>query len=205
MLGLIMVLIAGGVSFQRNTLWSDKRAFFQDAVAKSPEFGSVYNELGGILLLDGQNAKAAEAFAAADRLNKRHSIKMLIKYNIMATMVAEGSLVGARDYFFRLFGDKNAASVEFLELLYAVDTKRLDTLEKDEKVVLAYDLLKTLALLYQKKPDPFWLYRSGQISLITENTNEAAYFFRKAYSAAPSDAHYRGAAKTYFLRLEKNK
>ncbi len=201
--GLIIVFIAGGVSHQRNLLWNDKRAFFQDAVAKSPEFGSVYNELGGILLQDRQTAKAAEAFAAADRLNKRNSMKMLIKSNIMATMVADGSLVGAREYFFRLFGDKKAASVDFLELLYAADNKRYETVKIEEKILLASDLLETLALLYQKKPDPFWFYRSGQIALVAGNASEAACFFRKAFNAAPADAYFKVAAKTYFLRLEK--
>lgn len=204
-LTVMVILVAGGVSFQRNLLWKDKRAFFQDAVAKSPGFGSVYNELGGILLQERQLSQAADAFAAADRLNKRPSMKMLIKSNIMATMVAQGSFVAARDYFFLLFGDKKAATVVFLELLYAADGKRLESIEKEGKVLLAYDLLETLEILNLKKPDPFWFYRSGQIALITGNHDVAADFFRRAYVAAPIDAHYKGAAKTYFLRLEGKK
>jgi tetratricopeptide (TPR) repeat protein len=202
---LTVVCMAGVVSFQRNLLWKDKLAFFQDAVAKSPGFGSVYNELGGMLLQERQFDKAAEAFAAADRLNKRPSMKMLIKSNIMATLVAKGSLVTARDYFFQLFGEKHIAPVEFLEILYVADCKRLESLEKGEKLLLAHDLLETLGLLYLKKPDPFWHYRSGQIALFTGNNTLAANFFRKAYVAAPVDAYYKAAAKTYYLRLEAGK
>lgn len=71
--------------------------------------------------------------------------------------------------------------------------------------MLANDLLETLGLLNLKRPDPFWLYRSGQIALIAGNSNEAADFFLKAYDAAPTDAHYKGAAKTNYLRLEAGK
>lgn len=204
-LGVLVIIVAGGVSYQRNVLWKDKRAFYQDAVAKSPGFGSVYNELGGVYLKDGQIAEAAEAFTSADRLNKRPSMRLTIKFNIMSTMIAQGRLVAARDYFFQLFGNKKEANVAFLELLYTADNKRLESLEKNEKVLLAHDLIETLVALYQKINDPFWLYRSGQIALEIGNDNEAADFFRAAYSAAPPDAHYKGAAKTYFLRLEAKK
>jgi tetratricopeptide (TPR) repeat protein len=202
---ILVACIAGAVSFQRNLLWKDKLAFYQDAVAKSPGFGSVYNELGGVFLQQRKIDKAAEAFAVADRLNKRPSMKMPIKSNIMATMVAKGSFVTARDYFFQLFGMKKVAPVEFLELLYIADNKQLEYLEKEKKVLLAHDLLETLGLLYQKKPDPFWLYQSGKMALVIGNTKEAADFFRRAYVAAPVDAHYKAAAKTYFLRLEAGK
>ncbi len=202
---MIVACIAGGVSFQRNLLWKDKLAFYQDAVAKSPGFGSVYNELGGQFLQHRQFDKAAEAFAVADRLNKRPSMKMPIKSNIMATMVAKGNSVAARDYFFLLFREKKVAPVDFLELLYVSDSKRLESLQREGKVLLAHDLLETLGVLYQKKPDPFWLYRSGQLTLVTGNPDEAADFFRRAYLAAPADAHYKAAAKTYYGRLEAGK
>jgi tetratricopeptide (TPR) repeat protein len=202
---VLVVCIAGVVSFQRNLLWKDKLAFYQDAVAKSPGFGSVYNELGGMLLQKDQIIKAAEAFAVADRLNTRPSMKMLIKSNIMATMVAKGDFVAAREYFFQLFNDKKFAPADFLELLYKADGKRLESIEKEGKVPLAHDLLETLGLLNQKKPDPFWLYQSGKMALVTGNTKEAADFFRRAYFAAPVDAHYKAAAKTYYGRLEAAK
>ncbi len=204
---LLMVVscIAGYVSFQRNLLWKDKLAFYQDAVAQSPGFGSVYNELGGVLMQQRQIAKAAEAFAIADRLNKRPSIRMLIKSNIMATMIASGHSVEARDYFFTLFGDKKAAPVDLLEQLYTADRGRLDSLKKNEKVLLANDLLETLDLIYQKNQDPFRLYQSGQMSLVTGNTCKAAEFFHRSHFAAPVDAHYKAAAKTYFMKLEAGK
>jgi hypothetical protein len=72
-----------------------------------------------------------------------------------------------------------------------------------DKTMLAEDLLETLQLLNQKKPDPFWLYRSGQISLMSGDELKATDFFRRAYTTAPTDAHYRDAAKNSLKRLEQ--
>lgn len=203
----LALLLCGSAfgSYQRNLLWNDPLSFFQDAVIKSPKFGSVYHSLGGVLLQKGEIDRAAEAFATADILNQRDSMRDLIKSSIMGTMLAKGEYLGARTYFFKLFKEKRAASVDFIKLLYAADNKRFESIEKEGQIQLAFDLLETLELLQLKNPDPFWLYRSGQLSLIIGNTNQAAYFFRSAYAAAPLDAHYKTAAKTYLLRLESGK
>lgn len=123
----------------------------------------------------------------------------------MVVMLAKGEYLETRAYFFQVFQKKQDASVDFLETLYKADSKRLEFMGKKEKVLLASDLLETLDLLNRKRPDPFWLYRSGQIALVAENSDKAADFFRMAYSAAPAGVHYKAAAKTYFLRLEAGK
>lgn len=203
---IVLVLCGFAISnFQRNLLWKDSLSFFQDAVVKSPEFGSVYYSLGGILMQQGEIDRAVEAFANADRLNKRDSMRYPIKSGIMGTMLAKGKYLEARVYFFKLFNEKKAAPANFLELLYIADSKMLESIGNERKVPLAMDLLETLSLLYQKKPDPFWLYQSGKISLVAGKANVAAEFFRKAYDTAPDGAHFKGAAKTYLIRLEAEK
>ena len=206
MLFLVLLLSASALgSFQRNLLWKDSLAFFQDAVAKSPEFGSVYHSLGGLLLQKGEIDRATEAFTTADRLNQRDSMRYPIKLSIMGTMFAKGGYLEARIYFFQLFKNKQDAPVDFMELLCKADSKGLETLDGEGKILLAHDLLETLEILYQKKPDPFWFFLSGKMALISGNRNQAADFFRRAYFAAPVDAHYKAAAKTYYLRLEAGK
>jgi len=199
---LCLIVSFAGISFQRASLWADKLAFFQDAVAKSPRFGSVYYSLGGILAQNGKTDQAAEAFAAADRLNQRDSMRYPIKAAIMGSLIAKGENSEAREFFFKLFRQKKDAPANFLELLYKVDGKRINSLSAEAKQLLAEDLIETLELLNKKQPDPFWLYQSGQFAVQAGDKNRAADFFRRAYTAAPPDAHYRGAAKTLFLRLE---
>lgn len=188
------------VSRERNLLWKDTLAFYRDAVAKSPDFGSVYNELGSALMQHGKVKEAGEMFAKADRLNKRPSMRMLIKANVMGSMIAQGEYGAARSYFFQLHESKNMASVDFLELLQKSDGKRLETASAKDKPGLAADLLETFSLLYEKTKDPFWLYRSGQIAVSIRST-EAADFFKRAYSEAPLDASYRLAASKQVRNL----
>lgn len=207
LLTFIVLLLCGfGLgSYQRILLWNDKILFFQDAVAKSPEFGSVYFSLGGELMQKGQFDRAEIAFATADRLNQRASMRYPIKLAVMGVMLAKGEFLEARNYFFQVFKIKKDASADFLEQLYKADGMRLGFIDSKAKVLLAHDLLETLDLLNQKKPDPFWLYRSGQISLEIGDKSKAADFFSRSYSAAPVDAHYRSAAKTYLQKLERAK
>ena len=202
-----VVLLCGSAifSFQRNLLWKNPLSFFEDAVAKSPEFGSVYHSLGGLLLQQGEVDRASEAFITADRLNKRASMRDLIRSSIMGAMLARGNNLEARIYFFQLYKNKKAAPDVFLDLLYKADGKRFESMENDGKAVLAQDMLETIGLLYLRKPDPFLLYQSGKIALAIGKKNEAADFFRRAYSTAPPDAHFKAAAKTYFLRLDAGK
>lgn len=200
---LVILLFASAFgSYQRNLLWKDPLLFFQDAVAKSPEFGSVYFALGGILLQKGEIDRADAAFTTADRLNKSPTMRYLINLSLLGIKLAKGEYIGTRTYFFQLYKKKQDAPVDFLELLYSADSKRLESVEKVEKGILVQDLLETLEILNQKKPDPFWLYRGGQIALVTGNRTEAADLFRKAYHAAPVGAYYKEAAKTNYLKLE---
>jgi hypothetical protein len=206
-LTIILVLLSGAAytTFQRNILWKDSLSFFQDAVAKSPKFGSVYYSLGALLLQNGKADLAAVAFATADSLNQRASMRYPIKLGIMGTKLAKGDFLEARTYFFKNFKKKQDAPTDFIDLLYQSDSKRLAYLGKMDKVILVNDLLETLGLLYVRNPDPFWLYRCGQLSLIIEDEVKAEDYFRRAYSAAPADAHYRIAARTYLQRLERAK
>lgn len=201
---ILMLLVLTGFAFisvQRVMLWSNKMAFIQDAIAKSPDFGSLYNELGGLLLQCGEAERAADAFAAADRLNKRPSMRLVIKANVLGVQYVKGNYLGVRKLFFEIFKDKHGAPAEFLELLYKADFKRLNMLSDKDKILLAEDLLETLDLLNKKRNDPFWLYQSGKFSLIVGDKVKAAEYFYRSYLAAPLDAHYRGAAETYFRRL----
>lgn len=199
-LALIVLVGFACASLQRTLLWGDKLAFIQDAIAKSPGFGSLYNDLGVILLQRNEVDQAADAFATADRLNKRASMRLLIKGNMLGAEYVKGNYSAVRDQFFQIFKEKREAPADFLDLLHKADTRRMATLSGEDKVLLAKDLLETLDLLNQKRYDPFWLYRSGQLSLIIGDDAKAVEFFSRSYRAAPVDAHYRRAAEIYLLK-----
>ncbi len=84
---------------------------------------------GGELLRKGYIEQASAAFAAADHLNKRVSMRYPIKASIMEVKLVKGEYIEARNFFFQTFKKKQDAPVVFLELLYKADGKRLEFLE----------------------------------------------------------------------------
>jgi tetratricopeptide (TPR) repeat protein len=205
---VLMVLTLTGfafVTFQRNMLWNDKLAFVQDSLDKSPCFGSLYNELGGLLFQRGEISRAADAFTIADRLNKRPSMRLLIKANLMGVQYAKENYLGVREQFYQLFKEKKEAPAEFLELLYKADSKRMNMLSGQSKVVLTEDIVETLELLNEKRYDPFWLFQCGKLEQLIGDKIKAKNFFVQSYAAAPVDAHYRGAAAMYLRKLEQTR
>ncbi|MDD2366350.1 MAG: hypothetical protein PHN84_09310 [Desulfuromonadaceae bacterium] len=201
----LLLIFFSLICFQQNILWRDKLLFFQDAVRKSPEFGSLYYSMGGELIKNGEYKLAAEAMGTADRLNKRVSMRYPIKAAVMQVMLAKGECLEARNYFFEVFKKKKNASANFLEILYKADFKCLDSVDKESRALLAQDIIETLDLLNQKKPDPFWLYQSGQMALKAGDEAKAKDYFSRAALTAPVDAHYLAAAKLYLIKLEKFK
>lgn len=203
---MIVVLAFLGVvfsvtSFQQTLLWQHKRAFFENAVSQSPEFGSLYATLGELLMQDGEFDRASDAFVLAERFNKRPSMVYPIKADIMSAMLAKGHYWEVNRYFYTLFEFKRDAPEDFVELLYKADTRRLDKLQERDKPVLAQDIIETLIVLNQKKPDPFWFYQGGKYALIAGNKDQAVTFFKRAYDDAPFDAHYKEAAQKQLIRL----
>lgn len=199
---LFLLLFFGVSSRQRAALWQDKMAFYQDALAKSPCFGSLYNELGVLLLQDNSVDAAARAFATAERLNRRPVMDSLIRFNIMSTFVAKRDYLGARNYFAGLFPAKEKAPVAYLELLQKADGLRLSSLAAAERDELSRDLMDTFSILYRQTKDPFWLYRRGQLARDLKLHPQALELFRKAYREAPADASYRLAARKQISGLE---
>jgi len=201
MLASLLLLFFSAVVLQRTILWGDKAAFIEDAIAKSPGFGSLYNEQGGLLLKQGRVEAAREAFNRAEMYNKRDSMRLLIKANQMIVLLAEKKYIGVRDSFFLLFRNKDEAPAEFLEILFKADSRRLYDLSGPARLQLAEDVIETLSILERKKSDPFWLYQSGRMAMELGDYQKAQDFFMKAYSKAPVDAHYREAVLIFMEKL----
>ncbi len=199
---LLLLLFLGVESRQRAALWQDKMAFYQDAIAKSPRFGSLYNEIGVLLLQDNSVDAAARAFVSAERLNRRPAMDSLIRFNIMGTFLAKGDYLGARNYFTALYPAKEKAPVAYLEQLQKADGLRLSSLSAAERDDLSRDLMETFAILYRQTKDPFWLYREGQLARELKLYPQALELFRKAYQEAPADASYRLATRKQISGLE---
>ncbi len=74
----VLVLLASGIvifsiaTFQRNNLWGDSLAFWEDALGKSPNKGRVYSCLGNAWMDRGRTDKAIENFTKAVALQPEY-------------------------------------------------------------------------------------------------------------------------------------
>ena len=67
---LVLILVLGTLSFQRNRIWGDELSLWQDAAAGSPEMPRVHVHLGNALRERGDWVEARDEYQAALRLER---------------------------------------------------------------------------------------------------------------------------------------
>jgi protein O-mannosyl-transferase len=74
-LGGAAMVIVGLVflTWQRNVIWQNPVALWEDAIAKAPEKARAYNNLGTVLLEQDDDARAADQFARATQLEPAYA------------------------------------------------------------------------------------------------------------------------------------
>ena len=200
---LFVVFGAAFITVQRNFVWNDNLTLYRDTVRKSPDFGAIHLELGVALLQNGKLREGRAEFETAERLNKRPSLRNRIKENLMAIRVQQGDCQGAREYFYRLFLNKQEAGPEFLCLLNKADeglaSKAVDTASRNG---IYCDMIDTDDVLYSKTHDPFNLYQKGVLAFRCGDNVGALAYMRKAVNEAPAGTHYTAAAIKWLHILE---
>jgi protein O-mannosyl-transferase len=198
-----LAAVTGLVTFQRAVLWQDNLALYRDTVRNSPGFAGAHLELATALLRKGELREGRVELEAAERLNKRPSVKYPIKAGLMALMLREGNSQGAKDYFYQVFPEKKQADVDFLCLLDSADAAlAIKATELQVRNGLYADMLDTYALLYRKTRQPFYLYQASKVAIRVGDRAGAAAYLRQALHEAPADAHYAAAAVKTLHKLE---
>lgn len=202
-LALCAVVGAGLVTLQRAFLWQDNLALYRDTVRKSPGFGAAHLELATALLRKGNLREGRIELEAAERLNKRPSIKYPIKASLMSLLLLEGHTERARDYFYTVFTDKRNADTDFLNLLATADTRLAqETPDTASRNAVYAEVIDTYDTLYKKTAQPFYLYLSGKTALQAGDETRAISYLRQVVRVAPPDTHYTAAASKMLRKLE---
>jgi protein O-mannosyl-transferase len=201
---LFLCVIFGAMfmTVQRNFVWHDNLTFYRDTLRKSPDFGAVHLELGVALLQGGQLREGRTELETAERLNKRPSLRHRIKVNLMTVRLQQGDSLGAREYFYRIFRNKEEADPEFLRLLNKADEGLAIRSTDVSRKGIFNDMIDTYDVLYRKTADPFNLYQCGVLSFQRGDNARALIYMRKAVQEAPADTHYTAAAIKWLRKLE---
>jgi len=202
-LALLVAVAAAWITGERAELWHDNLGLYRDTVAKSPGFGAAHFELATALLDRRELPEGRAELEAAERLNKRPSMKYPIKVGLMSVRLQGGDFQGAREYFYGIFPTKQQAEPDFLRLLDLADEGLANkTPDITGKNGIYNDMIDTYELLFQKTRDPFYLFQSGKVAYQCGDGARALGFMRQAVRLAPAETHYSAAAKTWVHKLE---
>lgn len=192
----IVIVVASALTVQRGTLWGDNLALIEDTIVKSPRFGVMRNQYGGLLTLAGRQDEAEKQYIIASQQKNKKNVDRAIRLNLIRIKLHGKPQDEAHRILLAEMGNKAYGDVELLKLISHYDETLLGevkSLEDREKIVA--DVIETNEILYIKTRDPFYLYKSGQLALTIGDKQKAGLLFRKAYESARPDAYYRESAR----------
>jgi hypothetical protein len=191
----VVIALFSIATFQRSLIWGDNLAFMEDMVAKSPNFGVARNQYGGLLKLAGRYDEAKNQYIIASQQNNNENVSRVIRLNLIWLEIDGESLDETRRILLSKFISKAEADIELLIQINRVDELLLNKAESlEERKKLAADIFETNENLFLRTGEPFYLYRSGQISLFVNDYQKAASYFRKAYNDPRLKEYYRESA-----------
>ena len=207
---LFAILVAGvviffaGVTFNRNIIWRDNLSLYRDAVAKSPEFGDIHNELGIELLKRGDGTAARMHFEIAMKRSTRPLIRELAELNMLSCEMEGKSLVSKKEIIRRYIDSHDTIQPELIRFLRNV-TNEILRIEPhvSERTAMMREIISLNDRLFQMIRDPHCLYSNGQLMLALGDKPAALGYFRKTVTIAASDVFYFDSAKKLITNLEK--
>lgn len=199
-----VLIFFAGATFSRNIIWRDNLSLYTDAVAKSPDFGDIHNELGIELLKNGDCKSARMHFEIALKRSSRPIIRELAELNMLTCEMEGKSLVSKKEIMQRYIESRDTVQPEFVRLLRNVTHEILRTeTDAGARAVLMKEIISLNDRLFRMVRDPHCLYSNGQLMLALGDKSAALGYFRKTITIAASDVFYFDATKKLINNLEK--
>lgn len=198
---LTVVLLVVGLWFtaQRNLIWQDNLALFQDTVQKSPDFVPAQNQLALALYEKG---RIQEANALLLRMNTTSSL-INFQYGLISKAAAlenQKDYTGAHRFLLQALADPGKHEVQILQRLITFNDRAvLQGRAKPQEV--DDEQMRFLQRLQKLTGDPFCSYQIGRIQVRQGNRAAAKDSFTKAWQGSPPSAFYHEAAKKLAERL----
>ncbi len=178
---------------QRNILWQNNLALYEDCLRKSPDFAPAQNEIANALYARGNNREAIKIIKSMELpedLNNR-------QYGLIsksAALVNEGDFAGSRKLLKQALAAPGKHELLILERLSRLNDQEVMR-EKDNREKFQSDNVQLLSRIYILTGDTFYLYRLGQVYMSQGDRAHARDAFSRVAAQAPENAFYRQAAR----------
>jgi len=190
---VVIIIMSAVVTVKRNLVWQDNYLLFSDAVAQSPDFARIRNELGIALALRGESKEASRHFEQGKQMDKNYILPTI---NLANIKFREGNNVEAVKILEKTYKEKKNADLQILKMLARVNEKNLAARKnKSESKKIYMDLIETYQYIYTKEKEPYVAYRVGQLLLLQGESSKAARYFEAAYNGAADGDYFKLAAK----------
>jgi tetratricopeptide (TPR) repeat protein len=193
----VLLVFAYGTS-NRNYLWQNNLALFQDTLDKSPEFEPAKNEIAKALYAQGRTVEASEIAASIHGPDYPETGQLLLVNkadHLLRSEDWDGALACLNQALASPGHHEGAIQKAFLSLY---DYRMMK--ESGDPRVLYGQAIPHILRLYELTKNPFYQYRLGQAYLFLEKKTDAQKAFALAARLAPNTAHYHQAA----LKLSKS-
>ena len=199
---LFLLTVFFGTTLHRAWVWQDNLRLYADTVAKSPDLLSAKSELAVALM---QRGKLDEAEKILKEIQREETSQGYINddLNMAEIMASRGELRTARDQLLPLLKTNHKRHYDILQAVLRINQKLIGQMENPEdKLALQIESLAWLQEQQRLRPKAFTLYRIGKMQLAMGDETAALASFQNSLAKTPANAHYRGALKTFIIKLE---
>lgn len=200
--GLLILLVFGYYTLQRNFVWQTNVALFQDCIRQNPDNAVMKNALAMALKADRRTGEA-NSLIESNSVSPEDKFNIVTELNRAIVLCEKNDYEGARNIILASTCQDNSPYYKnYLEHLVYVNNKLLGTI-KDEKRIkhLKSENIELMTKLQAKKGDPYGYYHLGQLYLAEGNRQKAVEYFRLAAEKSPENAFYHKPAKRLVERL----
>jgi tetratricopeptide (TPR) repeat protein len=192
-------------TYQRNLVWQNNLALFQDTNRKTPNFPPVRNQLAVALLQSGHTAEA-EAIFNENKIKGREGKRDYSPENKALMLWRQGQLEEAGLLFWQAANGNRRNSTSILKkYLQLMDGWSLRGNAKPRPNWLRPEMFRVQESLYARTKDPFWLYRQGKLYLADGDREAALGYFERAYQKAPDHVFYKMPAGRFVENLREGR
>lgn len=196
------IALAGVSTASRALVWRSNLTLFRDAVAKTPDFPILHNELAVALMQEGWLAEAEKELDVAASLKTTELVRGLVRGNRLLIRMKTASQEERRRILNEAAPVKSEETTELLLLLRKTDYNILRNIPKGPgRDALIAELIEVSGILFRRTGDPLILYNNGQLFLDRGERGRAAECFRESYRLAPEGAHYKVPARRLAEKL----
>lgn len=202
--GFLALLLgtAAFITVNRNIVWQNNLALFEDTVKRSPNSAAARNEYAIALFNTGRTDAALEQFNISAKLAGNVKYRQLPFLNALEMEIVRNKDPEEirKDYLKLLEAVPEASSEIRRKFIGFLTSQALKEKDQTRLKNLYREMIFHTDKLFEAEKNGFYAYRIGQLHLALGEREEAAEYFKKAVELSPNE-YFSDPARKLMKRL----